>query len=178
MMGLEFETAGSGVEDEESYIDMRDLEGSLCRLAGAKAEDASRKNPGALVIGADTVVVCGAEALGKPKDAVDAARMLRELSGASHTVITAVALLCAETAFRMSKAARSDVFFRELGEEDIQYYLSFPEYKDKAGSYAVQGRGMCFIDKIEVCYDHVMGLPVTATLDLLKEFVRKDCTDV
>jgi septum formation protein len=78
----------------------------------------------------------------------------------------------------MSRAARSEVFFRKLGEEDIQYYLSFPEYKDKAGSYAVQGRGMCFIDRIEGCYYNVMGLPVTATLDLFKLFVRKDSADV
>jgi septum formation protein len=180
MMGIEFETAESGVEDEDAYIDPNDPGRGLWleRLARDKAQEASAKRPEALVRGADTVVVKDGEVLTKPQSEGDAARMLRKLSGARHTVITAVALRCAETGFCETSAARTNVFFRELGEDDIQYYLSFPEYKDKAGSYAVQGRGMNFIDRIEGCYYNVMGLPVTATLDLFKEFVRKDSADV
>ena len=178
MMGIGFEAAESGVDDEGAYIDQSDLDRSLCGLARAKAEAAARRNPEALVLGADTVVVTGGgEVLGKAADKDDAARMLRTLSGARHTVVTAVALKCVEAGFEESVAARTDVFFRELEEEEIQYYLSFPEYKDKAGAYAVQGGAMTFIDRIEGCYYNVMGLPVTATLGLFKLFVRKESVD-
>jgi septum formation protein len=174
MMGIRFEVAKSGVEDEGAYIDAGDLDASLRRLAAAKAMGASKSQPAALVLGADTVVVAGEEILGKAADRGDAARMLRLLSGRSHTVVTAVALLCAEAGFCESAAARTEVFFRALDEEEIERYLSFPEYEDKAGAYAVQGGAMTFIDRIEGCYYNVMGLPITATLRLFKEFVRKD----
>jgi septum formation protein len=173
MMGVVFETAKSGVEDEGSYINAGDLDGSLCRLAAAKARDASERCRGALVLGADTVVAADGEILGKPADKDDARRMLRLLSGRRHTVVTAVALLCGEAGFSESAAVRTDVFFRALEGEEIEHYLSFPEYEDKAGAYAVQGGAMTFIDRIEGCYYNVMGLPVTATLGLFKKFVRK-----
>jgi len=179
MMGVGFDAAESGVADERAFIDPSDLGSSLCRLACAKAETAALRNPGALVLGADTVVVTGGgEVLGKADGKDDAARMLRTLSGVRHTVITAVALKCAETGFEESAAARTDVFFRKLEEEEIQYYLSFPEYIDKAGAYAVQGGAMTFIERIDGCYYNVMGLPVAATLNLFKLFVRKESVDV
>ncbi|MCL2219167.1 MAG: Maf family protein [Chitinispirillia bacterium] len=175
MMGVSFELAKSGVEDEDAYLDVNDLDNSLCRLACAKAEDASKRRPEALVLGADTTVVTDdSEIIGKAADKADAARMLRTLSGRSHTVITATALLCGEVNFRESVAVHTQVFFRDLDEEEIWHYLSFPEYEDKAGAYAVQGGAMTFIDKIEGCYYNVMGLPVTATLGLLKKFIRKE----
>ncbi|MCL2181916.1 MAG: Maf family protein [Chitinispirillia bacterium] len=178
MMGVEFELAKSGVEDEDAYLDRDDLEHSLCRLASAKAESASKSHPEALVLGADTtVVVGGKEIFGKAADRDDAARMLRTLSGRSHTVITATALLCNSASFRESAAACTEVFFRPLEEEEILHYLSFPEYEDKAGAYAVQGGAMTFIDRIEGCYYNVMGLPVTATLSLFKKFLLLERTN-
>jgi septum formation protein len=177
MMGIKFEIAKSGVEDEDAYLDRDDLDNSLCRLACAKAESASKCCPGALVLGADTTVVVEKEILGKAADRADAARMLRTLSGRDHTVITAAALLCAETGFRETTAIRTKVFFRDLAEDEILHYLSFPEYEDKAGAYAVQGGAMTFIDRIEGCYYNVMGLPVTATLGLFKKFIRKEADD-
>jgi len=173
MMGVVFETAKSGVDDEAAYIDGSDLDASLCRLAAAKAGAASERRPDALVLGADTVVVSGDKVLGKAADKDDARRMLRLLSGNRHTVVTAVALLCGEVGFSESIATRTDVFFRALDEEEIEHYLSFPEYEDKAGAYAVQGGAMTFIDRIEGCYYNVMGLPVTATFGLFKKFAKK-----
>jgi len=174
MMGVAFETAGSGVADEGAYIDVNDLDASLRRLAAAKAKGASERESGALVLGADTIVAADDGILGKPADKDDARRMLRLLSGKRHTVVTAVVLLCGEAGFNESAAVRTDVFFRELEEEEIDHYLSFPEYEDKAGAYAVQGGAMTFIDRIEGCYYNVMGLPVTATLGLFKKFVKKE----
>ena len=174
MMGIAFELAKSGVEDEDAYLDVNDLDASLQRLACAKAESASKRRPEALVLGADTTVVTEKEILGKAADRADAARMLRTLSGRRHTVITAAALLCGETGFCETAAIHTKVFFRALGEDEIQHYLSFPEYEDKAGAYAVQGGAMTFIDRIEGCYYNVMGLPVTATLSLFKKFAGKE----
>jgi len=178
MMGIKFDLAKSGVEDEDAYLDIGDLDNSLCRLACAKAESASKDHPSALVLGADTTVFVEKQILGKATDKADAARMLRTLSGRNHTVITATALLCGEVGFRESTATRTEVFFRNLDEEEILHYLSFPEYEDKAGAYAVQGGAMTFIDRIEGCYYNVMGLPVTATLGLFKKFIRKETDDV
>ena len=174
LMGIRFESMDPEVADENSYIDPRDLENSLRRLAAAKAESIAQKHPRALVLGADTVVVKSAEIMGKPADRDEAAQTLRLLSGSQHTVITAVALVCGETDFRESSANRTTVSFRNLSEAEIDAYLSLEEYKDKAGSYAIQGRAMTFVDKIDGCYYNVVGLPVTATLSLLKQFVRKE----
>jgi septum formation protein len=177
MMGIDFKTAKSGVEDEGAYIDPSSLDVSLCRLACAKAKEAAAHRPDALVLGADTIVTADGRILGKAADRDDAGMMLRFLSGRSHTVVTALALLCGETGFNESTAVRTEVFFRALEDEEIEYYLSFPEYEDKAGAYAVQGGAMTFIDRIEGCFYNVMGLPVTATLNLFKQFVRKDASN-
>jgi len=173
MMEVVFETAKSGVDDETAYINSDDVDASLCRLAAAKARDASERRQEALVLGADTIVVVDNEILGKASDKNDARRMLHLLSGRRHTVVTAVALLCRDEGFSESTAVRTEVFFRTLEEDEIEHYLSSTEYEDKAGAYAVQGGAMTFIDRIEGCYYNVMGLPVTATLGLFKKFARK-----
>jgi len=173
-MGISFESMDPGVSDESSYIDPNDLDNSLRRLAIAKAESIAKREPNALVLGADTVVVKSARIMGKPSGRDEAAQMLSLLSGSQHTVITAVALMCAETNFCESSVSHTAVSFRNLSEAEINAYLSLPEYKDKAGSYAIQGRAMTFVDRIEGCYYNVVGLPVTATLSLLKQFVRKE----
>jgi septum formation protein len=162
------------IADENSYIDPYDLDNSLRRLATAKAESIAKKRADALVLGADTVVVKSERIMGKPAGRDEAAQMLRLLSGSQHTVITAVALICGETNFCESSANRTAVSFRSLSEDEINSYLSLEEYKDKAGSYAIQGGAITFVDRIEGCYYNVMGLPVTATLSLLKQFVRKE----
>jgi septum formation protein len=173
-MGINFEIAAPGIADEDSYINPDDLDNSLRRLANAKALCAAQKRADALTLGADTVVVKGTRVMGKPSDRDKAADMLRMLSGSSHTVITAIALVCAETGFEESATSYTTVYFRCLSEEELNKYLSLPEYKDKAGAYAIQGKAMTFVDRIEGCYYNVMGLPVTATLNLFKQFVRKE----
>ncbi|HON11164.1 MAG TPA: Maf family protein [Chitinispirillaceae bacterium] len=178
-MGFSFETIPPPPIEERQYIEPTDLEGSVQRLASLKAGMVSGKYPESLVLGADTIVVKDREVLGKPRDRQDAFRMLKGLSGRSHEVITGIALRCEETGFFESGFSSTKVFFREIGDEEIDAYLSNDEYRDKAGAYAIQGKALIFVDRIEGCYYNVVGLPVSNTISLFKEFnVRKESADV
>ncbi|KMQ50623.1 Septum formation protein Maf [Chitinispirillum alkaliphilum] len=178
-MGLSFECADPDIGDERSYLDTSDLENSLRTLASAKAKSVAGKNPRALVLGADTIVVKEGEIFGKPGNKENAFKMLKKLSGSDHLVITAVSLECLEEQFSLSVAEKTRVVFRDLSDEEIEAYLTSEEYRDKAGAYAIQGKAMVFIKRIEGCYYNVVGLPVTATLELIKRFIaRKESLDV
>lgn len=124
--------------------------------------------PDAVVLGADTEVVLADVVYGKPADSADAARMLRELSGRSHRVITAVWLV---SAGREEHAIReSEVRFARLTESDIASYVDTGECMGKAGAYAVQGRAAAFIEHLSGSYSGVMGLPLYETSLLLQKF--------
>jgi septum formation protein len=128
------------------------------RLARAKAEAVARANPGAVVLAADTVVVLGEEILGKPADR-DAARcMLTRLSGRDHLVLTALAVRFDDRAAEWLETAR--VRFAVLTPELIGWYLDTAEGEDKAGAYAVQGRGALFVERVEGNVQAVVGLPL------------------
>jgi septum formation protein len=118
-----------------------------------------------LVIGADTAVVIGSEILGKPRDVEDAARMLRLLSGRTHQVMTGVCLVNAERS--VSHVEISDVTFARLTEDQIAWYVSSGEGRDKAGGYAIQGLASRFIPRIEGSYSNVVGLPIASIDDLI-----------
>lgn len=120
-----------------------------------------------LIIAADTLVYLEGEALGKPADAADAARMLRRLSGNQHTVYTGVALLRGAEIRAAWEA--TDVFFCTLGEEEITAYVTSGEPMDKAGSYAIQGKGARFVRRIEGDFYNVVGLPVSRLYAMLKD---------
>ena len=172
-MGLTFETVPGGPIDERAYIDDADLEGSLGRLAIAKALSVAGKCPEAVVLAADTIVVCDKRVLGKPADRGEARRMLEKLAGRRHTVMTGVALVCREDDFSQSTIVTTDVWFREVSTGEIEWYLDSGEAFDKAGAYGIQGKAMIFIDKIEGCYYNVVGLPVRGTIDLFKAFIAR-----
>ncbi len=178
-MGIRFDTIVGEPLDENTYIDVSDLDGSLQRLASAKAGGVAEGNPDALVLAADTVVLLEGCVLGKPADRAEARAMLERLSGRCHTVRTAVALTCVNAAFHRSVSASTAVFFRKLSEDEIEWYLDTGEAFDKAGAYGIQGKAMIFIDKIVGCYYNVVGLPVNGTIELFKEFaVRKEARNV
>ena len=118
------------------------------------------------VIAADTIVVLGKNILGKPTDDADAKRMLRELSGKVHEVKTAVAVLYKEKT--VLKVITTKVFFRTLTEEEIDWYVQTGEPLDKAGAYGIQGKGAVLVERIEGGYDNVVGLPLTAVYEILK----------
>lgn len=123
---------------------------------------------GAVVLGADTEVVLDDVVYGKPVDNDDAARMLRELSGRSHQVITAVWLV---SAGREEHAiSQSEVRFAALTDAEIASYVDTGECLGKAGAYAVQGRAAAFIEHLSGSYSGVMGLPLHETSRLLRKF--------
>ena len=124
--------------------------------------------PGALVLGADTEVILGEVVYGKPADAGDAARMLRELSGRTHRVVTAVWLMSAER--EEHAVQQSAVTMASLSEADIAAYIGSDEWRGKAGAYAIQGRAGAFIAHLEGSHSSVMGLPLNETWELLGKF--------
>jgi septum formation protein len=125
-------------------------------------------NAGALVLGADTEVVLGDVVYGKPQDAEDAARMLHELSGKTHRVISVVWVLSAGD--EQHAVSESLVRFKQLSEQEITRYIESQECFGKAGAYAIQGRAASFIEHLEGSYSGVMGLPLFETSQLLKKF--------
>ena len=127
------------------------------RLAGEKARAASR--PGETVLGADTVVVIANQILGKPRDARDAARMLRLLSGRVHRVLTGLCLLTPQGSY--TEVVETRVWFRRLTRAEIAAYVASGEPFDKAGAYAIQGLASKFVERIDGCYYNVVGLPVS-----------------
>jgi septum formation protein len=172
-MGFSFRTAAPALIDETAYIKTGSLAASLKKLAKAKADSVAAAHPQALVLGADTVVARGKMVLGKPADRKGARAMLASLSGSRHSVHTGVALVCKTCSFSATASARTDVFFRKLQVDEIEQYLSLEEGLDKAGSYAIQGRAMIFIDRLYGCYYNVVGLPVARTIGLFKRYVLK-----
>jgi septum formation protein len=152
------ETGEKGETDEtaEAYV---------LRLARSKA--AAAKNSPGLVLGADTVVVINGEILGKPRDEADAVSMLSRLSGQWHDVLTGVAVINGARA--ASDLERTRVKFAELSVEEVDWYIATGEAFDKAGAYAIQGRGALFIERIEGSYSNVVGLPLRLVYRLARE---------
>ena len=143
------------------------------KLSLLKASDIASKlsaeGKEAVVIGADTIVVKDGEILTKPKDKDDAIRMLTLLSGKSHEVITGVTVIDTKTAKSESFYESTKVYFKKLTEDEILAYTETTEPYDKAGSYAIQGKGALLIEKIEGDYFNVVGLPVCRLSCVLKE---------
>ena len=127
-------------------------------LALTKAKEVAQSHPGAVVIGADTVVEIDGAILGKPKDEEDARRMLRLLSGREHRVYTGLAVICGGRTESCAECTR--VHFRPMTEAEIDDYIATGEPMDKAGAYGYQGRAGLFVERIEGDYYNVVGLPL------------------
>jgi septum formation protein len=148
------------------------------RMAREKATAVFRERPEDVILGADTIVVVGPVILGKPRDVVDAVRMLRVLSGRTHQVLTGVCLVGppARTENRKSspgfedvRSERTLVTMEALSDEDIRSYISTGEPMDKAGAYGIQGRASRWISRIEGDYFNVVGLPMSLVYKMLRE---------
>lgn len=162
-LGLSFEVVAPAVE--EAVRPAEEPRRYVERLAGEKARAVASRHPGCLALAADTTVVLEGEILGKPADELDAARMLRSLSGRWHMVLTGVALAGPAEG---SCVVETRVCFRALTEEQIAWYIRTGEPMDKAGSYAIQGRGGAFVEAIEGSASNVVGLPLAETIALLE----------
>ncbi len=139
-------------------------------LALEKAELVSRSHPAALTLGADTVVLHDGEVLGKPVDAAHARTMLRRLSGATHTVLTGLALLHPQTHRRATACEATRVTFAALSDREIHAYVASGAPLDKAGAYGIQGDlGAVFVTRIEGDFFNVMGLPLHRLYRLLND---------
>ena len=133
-------------------------EQAVLALSLGKARQTAQRHPGNIVIGADTVVALDGTILGKPRDEADAARMLRSLSGRTHTVCTGVTVISGDTV--MSRAEATDVHFRGLTDREIAAYIATGEPMDKAGAYGIQGAASLFVKGIDGDYFNVDGLPL------------------
>ena len=156
-------------EIDETPLDNEAAEDYVVRLALEKARAVRQHSvdDGLPVLGADTAVVIDGRLLGKPESPAHARQMLQLLSGREHRVMSAVALVGSREAVQISV---SRVWFRPLGENEIDAYWRTGEPQDKAGAYAIQGVGAIFIERLEGSYTGVMGLPLYETGRLLQDF--------
>lgn len=139
------------------------------RLAFGKARAvAAEYGPGTIVVGADTTVAFGNDCLGKPKDSVEAKRMLKSLSGQTHHVYTGWAVV-GGAGGDISAVAETAVTFRILNDFEIDRYIASGEPFDKAGSYAIQGGGGAFVDEVTGSYNNVVGLPLAQVISALEK---------
>jgi septum formation protein len=146
-------------------------EGSPRLLVKENALRKARAVSGELVLGADTEVVLDGRVQGKPRDREEAERFLRALSGRTHEVMSAVALREARGAERIALAVTL-VRFRALRQPELAWYLASGEWRDRAGGYAIQGRGAALVEAIEGDYWNVVGLPVPALLEVAPELLH------
>jgi len=162
LIGIEHEVRPANID--ESYLEGEEPRAHAIRLARRKAAIIAVSD--AVTIGSDTIVVVDGDVLGKPRDEDEAVRMLRRLSGRSHTVITAVAVHWQET--MVSDAEEVGVTFRTLSDVDIRAYIATGEPMDKAGAYGIQGYGATIVERVDGDYFAVMGLPLNRLARLLE----------
>ena len=158
----------SPVDADETLPEGMPVEMAAAYLADLKASTAAKIFPESLIIGCDTVVLLGDEIMGKPKDREDAHRMLRALSGQTHSVLTGSSLYYGKqtTVF----TTETLVTFYPLSDAEIEAYLDTGEPFDKAGAYGIQGKGSLLVKEIEGDYFNVVGLPVAGLSSKLKQF--------
>lgn len=152
-------------------------------LAREKALAIARNEQNGIVLGADTIVVCQGEVLGKPRHANEAMQMLSQLNGREHQVFTGVALLevvNGNVVREQSDVVCTRVWFRQVSEDHLRRYIATGEPIDKAGAYGAQGYGSTLIERIEGCYFNVVGLPVSRVCTMLEAWgvTPLDVTDV
>lgn len=179
-LGVTFDIVSADADESSDITDPALLVRELALRKGRATRELLRAkgewDENTLIIAADTVVAAKGEILGKPADEADAARMLRMLSGTAHCVMSGVALLTGER--ETVEHDVTQVYFAEMSEADIDWYVKSGEPMDKAGAYAVQGLASLFISGIDGCYFNVVGLPVYCLNDVLKDFLGRGLTEL
>jgi septum formation protein len=164
MLGLSFESRPADID--ETWRGGEEPGPHAERLAREKAQSIAGREPGAVVIGSDTVVILDGAVLGKPCDPADAVRMLMELQGREHEVATGIAVCIGSSV--LSDVERVRVRFRPFDEVTAAAYTATGEPMDKAGAYGIQGYGATLVERIEGDYFAVMGLPIRRLIALLQ----------
>lgn len=162
-LGINFQYVTANVD--ESFNPALPIEDEIMRVAATKAYSVSAIYEEAFVIGADTIVVLDGEIIGKPKDKYDAQNILSKLSNRKHEVFTGVAVVNKKNKICERFYEKTDVYFKKLTNELINWYIDSEEPMDKAGAYGIQGKGSLLVEKIDGNYDNVMGLPAGKLLE-------------
>ena len=168
-IGLKFQVIPS--QAEEHILPGESPEEHVIRLSLDKATEVADRAgvSGRWFIGSDTIVLCDQQILGKPQDETHAAAMLKQLSGREHQVLSGYAVIDRQTGEQRTEAVTTKVWFRHLTEAEITGYIATGEPADKAGAYAIQGLGICFVARIEGSYTNVVGLPLCKLTLAMKE---------
>lgn len=176
LTGLDFSVLVSNAD--EGAVDRNIPVGLYVQeLALLKASSVTKvllSNKKAVVISADTIVTLDGKILGKPKDAEDARKMLRALSGRTHEVYTGYCVMRVSDGKTVCQSVKTEVTFKELSDEKIDAYIKTGEPMDKAGAYGIQGKGSMLVSGVNGDYLNVVGLPLSALSDTLEtEFDTK-----
>jgi septum formation protein len=164
-LGVSFTVKPSGVSERERGEPRAvALENALRKARAVRSTGA--RGP---ILGVDTLVTLEGQIYGKPRDEHEARATLGALGGATHTVISGLALVTGER--ERSAVAATNVTFRELSERQIEWYLAREEWRGRAGGYAIQGAAAAFVRSIEGDYENVVGLPIAALLDVWPELL-------
>lgn len=155
--GFSFKTIVKNIDETSNKTR---AEEKILEIAEKKAKAAAIDFPDENVIGADTVVVVDGKILGKPKDEKEAFSMLKSLSGRNHEVITAFSFININKNISYSDYEITKVYFKNLTDDEINWYINTKEPMDKAGAYGIQGKGAFFVEKIEGDFFSVMGFPL------------------
>lgn len=169
--GIDFDVYVSGSDESAICCDGISFGIYVQELALLKAKDAAKTiaQRDHLIISADTVVVCDNEIMGKPKNREDAFNMLKKLSGKSHSVFTGICVWRTTDAMSVCSAVETKVVFKELTDEKIISYINCGESDDKAGAYAIQGRGAALVKEVDGDYLNVVGLPLLKLFEILEK---------
>lgn len=171
VMGIDFDTVVSEADEDSVPRDVppKLYVQELALLKAAASAKAVLKSKKSFIISADTVVTLDGEILGKPSDEQDALRMLSSLSGRTHEVYTGYAVMRMSDGKTVCGSVCTEVRFKEIDNDAIDAYIASGEPMDKAGAYGIQGRGSVLIDSISGDYFNVVGLPLSALYDTLKD---------
>ena len=163
--GILFRVIPSSVDEKSIKISAPEIYVKV--LSEVKAKDVAEKYPDKWVIGADTIVLKDNVVLGKPGSRSEARAMLKHLSGQTHKVLTGYAICCKNKQRLFSETVTTDVLFKSLTDEEIEWYIHTQEPFDKAGAYAIQGLGTFLVKSINGSYTNVVGLPVCEVIEFL-----------
>ncbi len=167
-LGLTFEVEPSNYEEDmHSGLEPHEF---AQKTSLEKAKAVAQKHDNAIVIAADTFIVLGGQILGKPHTENNAREMLAAISGKSHSVITGFSIIDTDKNKMLSKSVETKVHIKKMTSAEIHAYVKSKEPLDKAGAYAIQGSGAVFVERIEGDYFNIIGLPLGALTEALKEF--------